>query len=266
MLMARAKRHFIPGYIWHITHRCHNREFLLKFSKDRHRYLQWLYQARKRYKLTILNYMVTSNHVHLLVLDSGNSDVIPKSMQLVAGRTGQEYNQRKNRKGAYWEDRYHATAVESGDHLARCMAYIDTNMVRAGVVSHPSMWGFSGYNEIQKPRRKNILIDYERLRGLFGAETHDQLKSIHKRWTEEYLRNGTKERQGEWTDSIAVGSKEFTENTKSLLGFKAKGRDVVRGDGIYDLREEITPYMAIFEDEKGHIDPQNTYLWQINTD
>ncbi len=38
--MARAKRHFIPGYIWHITHRCHKREFLLKFSKDRHRYLK----------------------------------------------------------------------------------------------------------------------------------------------------------------------------------------------------------------------------------
>jgi len=46
--MARAKRHFIPGYIWHITHRCHKREFLLKFSKDRHRYLQWLYQAKGR--------------------------------------------------------------------------------------------------------------------------------------------------------------------------------------------------------------------------
>ena len=36
----QAKRHFIPDQIWHITHRCHKREFLLKFSKDRHRYLQ----------------------------------------------------------------------------------------------------------------------------------------------------------------------------------------------------------------------------------
>jgi hypothetical protein len=60
--MARAKRHYIPGYIWHLTHRCHKREFLLKFSKDRHRYLQWLYQARKRYGLTLLDFMVTSNH------------------------------------------------------------------------------------------------------------------------------------------------------------------------------------------------------------
>src|SRR4030042_1998599 len=139
-----------PGYIWHITHRCHKREFLLKFSKDRQRYLKWLYQARKRYGLKILNYAVTSNHIHLLVADAGDKDVIPNSMQLIAGRSGQEYNQRKKRKGAYWEDRYTATAVENGDHLARCMVYMDTNMVRAGVVSHPSKWSFCGYNKIQE--------------------------------------------------------------------------------------------------------------------
>jgi putative transposase len=41
--------------------------------------------------------MVTSNHVHLLVKDRGG-DVIAQSMQLIAGRTAQEYNQRKNRR------------------------------------------------------------------------------------------------------------------------------------------------------------------------
>ena len=67
-----------------------------------------------------------------------------------ASRTGQEYNQRKNRNGAFWEDRYHATAVSSDRHLIQCIAYIDLNMVRAGVVNHPSEWNFGGYNEIQK--------------------------------------------------------------------------------------------------------------------
>jgi putative transposase len=123
-------------------------------------------------------------HVHLLVVDDGDRVAIPNAMQLVAGRTGQEYNQRKHRKGAYWEDRYHATAVESGDHLARCMAYIDTNMVRAGVAAHPSMWPFSGYNEIQEPRRKNILIDYEKLQLLIGSGTYDELKRSHRGWTQ----------------------------------------------------------------------------------
>jgi hypothetical protein len=53
--------------------------------------------------------------IHLLVADTGKRDIIAKSMQLIAGRTGQKYNRRKNRRGAYWEDRYYATAVGNGD-------------------------------------------------------------------------------------------------------------------------------------------------------
>jgi putative transposase len=108
--MPRANRHYIPGYVWHITHRCHKKEFLLKFDKDRRLWLQWLFEAKKRYGLSVLNFTVTSNHIHLLVRDN-REGVIPQSMQLIAGKLGQEYNRRKNRKGAYWEDRYHATAV-----------------------------------------------------------------------------------------------------------------------------------------------------------
>jgi len=29
--MARANRNHLPGYVWHITHNRHKREFLLKF-------------------------------------------------------------------------------------------------------------------------------------------------------------------------------------------------------------------------------------------
>jgi hypothetical protein len=39
--MARANIHFMPGYIWHITHRCQMRKFLFKFSRDRTRWLHW---------------------------------------------------------------------------------------------------------------------------------------------------------------------------------------------------------------------------------
>ena len=115
--MARAKRHFIPGYVWHVTHRCHNRDFLLKLVRDRDRWKHWLFEAKKRYDLHVLDYILTSNHIHLLVLDDGGRDVIPNSLKLVAGRVGQEYNIRKNRKGAFWEDRYHATAIQTGEHL-----------------------------------------------------------------------------------------------------------------------------------------------------
>jgi putative transposase len=61
----------MPGYVWHITHRCHKAEFLLKFAQTRQRYIHWLCQARKRFDVEILNYTITSNHIHLIVRDGG---------------------------------------------------------------------------------------------------------------------------------------------------------------------------------------------------
>ena len=89
-------------------------------------------------------------------------------MQLVAGRTAQEYNQRKGRQGAFWEDRYHATAIEADEHLHRCRVYIDLNMVRAGAVSHPLKWLRSGYREIQEPPKRYAVIDLKGLAALCG--------------------------------------------------------------------------------------------------
>ena len=83
--MPRANRDYIPGHVWHIRHRCHKKEFLLKFARDRRRYLQWVFEAKKRYGLSVLSHAVTSNHIHLLVRDSGHRDVIPNSIQLIAG-------------------------------------------------------------------------------------------------------------------------------------------------------------------------------------
>lgn len=47
-----------PWYrVWHIAHRCHRKQFLLKFARDRRRYLYWLFEAKKRYGLCALDCM-----------------------------------------------------------------------------------------------------------------------------------------------------------------------------------------------------------------
>lgn len=56
--------------------------------------MHWLGEARRRYELCILNYCVTSNHVHLLVRDQGEGE-IARSMQLIQSRVAQEYNQER---------------------------------------------------------------------------------------------------------------------------------------------------------------------------
>ena len=258
--MARANRHYISGYVWHITHRCHKKEFLLNFGRDKKLWLNWLFEAKKRYKLSVLNYIITSNHTHLLLYDSA-PEVIPKSIQLVAGRTGQEYNLRKNRKGAFWEDRYHATAVKTDRHLYQCLVYIDLNMVRAGVIQHPSEWEYGGYNEIQQPKQRYSLIDRKRLLQLLGMADQEELSEKHSKWIDDALNNRPSKRDGKWTESIAVGDEKFVLETKIKLGEKAIGRKAVKSTDGYELRESIAPYNPVFTPEKSALSANNGYFW-----
>ena len=92
--MPRANRHYLPGYIRHIIHRCHRRRFRLRSARDRRDWVAWLYESRRRFGLCVLDCCVTSNHIHLLVRDQGRAE-IAASMQLIAGRVGQAYNERK---------------------------------------------------------------------------------------------------------------------------------------------------------------------------
>ena len=44
----------------------------------------WLFEAKKRFGLSVLNYTATSNHIHLLVADGKEADTIPNSLQFAA--------------------------------------------------------------------------------------------------------------------------------------------------------------------------------------
>ncbi|NOZ09521.1 MAG: transposase [Gammaproteobacteria bacterium] len=242
--MPRAHRYFLPGHAWHITHRCHGQEFLLKFAKDRRRWWYWLFEAKKRYGLCVLNYIITSNHIHLLVLDK-TEGALAKSMQLVAGRTAQEYNQRKLRQGAFWEDRYHATAVETDAHLARCLVYIDLNMVRAGVVRHPAHWCDSGYRDIQNPPSRYAIIDLPALVQVLGFTSLKQLQAAHRSWIEAALEASHQQRQGMWTDSLAIGSPDYVARVQAALGVTAKYRSNAKLESDNVLKEAQGSYAIL---------------------
>jgi REP-associated tyrosine transposase len=239
--MPRANRHHLPHHVWHITHRCHRQQFLLKFARDRQALIRWLYAARRRFGLCVLDYAVTSNHIHLLVRDQGRGE-IARSMQFVAGRTAQAYNERKSRHGAFWEDRYHATAVEGGEHLARCVVYIDLNMVRAGVVRHPAEWKAGGYHEIQLAPARYRIVDRAATAEVLDLEALPRLATAHAEWIEPALRERGQRRVPEWSESLAVGSRTFVERVGGgLLRWSDPGETAPcrpRGDGAMPAKRE----------------------------
>jgi putative transposase len=227
--------------------------------------LRWVFEAKKRFGLSVLDYIVTSNHIHLLVKDTG-PDVIAQSMQLIAGRTAQEYNQRKELQGTFWEDRYHATAIEIDEHLHRCLVYIDLNMVRAVVINHPVEWKHSGYHEIQEPPARYAVIDLQELTMLCGFADLVDLQQAHRLWVAQALEGAAAMRDDRWSKSIAVGSLTFVENVKSELGIKAMHREVEHVGGTYALREQSEAYGDEFTGENDALTPENTVSSQENAE
>jgi hypothetical protein len=130
------------------------------------------------------------------------------------------------------------------------------NMVRAGVVEHPRQWEFCGYNEIQNPRKRKGIIDFDRLMNLLGFDNYDDLKDAHSRWVDSEMQNDSRNKENKWTQSVAVGSKTFIEKIKGTLGYRVKGRKIIHADDTFELRELITPF-----GKAGNLDSENTYLW-----
>ena len=113
---------------------------------------------------------------------------------------------------------------------------------------------------MQKPKRKNILIHYEKLMKLLGAETYTALKQNHKMLVEESLGTSGNVRDEEWTKSVAVGSKEFVEDVKTRLNTLANGRTVRQAGAAYQLREPSVSYNGLFGVENDDIGGKNAYF------
>jgi len=119
-------------------------------------------------------------------------------------------------------------------------------MIRAGVVRHPSEWPFCGYNEIKSNRQRYKLIDTEKLMELLGMDNQERLKESYETWINTALVSRTLKRESYWTESVAVGDRDFVEDIKNKLGLKVNHRRFKEVNRIYALRDQVIPYEANF--------------------
>jgi putative transposase len=256
--MARANRlRRTDGGIFHVTHRCHNQTFLLKFARDRDAYRTYLRTHLNQFDVSILDYCVTSNHIHLLI-DSPDRQEVSRFMRAVEGEYARYYNRRKNRANAFWGDNYHATLVEGGSYLWRCLCYIELNMVRCGVVKHPREWPWVGFNEIMGLHRRNRVIDLKQLCWrLRTDDIHDLRRNLEASLAERISQAELK-RESFWTESLVVGSSSFVEQMRpgEVSRLKVKAHETAKD--LWTLREVPVSYGTINDPENRPISPNST--------
>lgn len=239
--MPRANRYILPGYVYHLTHRCHNGSFLLKFARDRTEYRRRLRETVKAYGISVLTYNLTSNHTHLLVR-AKDSKSISAFMQKLEGEFAEYYNLRKKRRGAFWGGRYWCTMVDTGRYVRNCMRYVDLNMVRAGVVRHPLDWKWCGYQELVGERRRYRLLDMSEVLRLWEYESPDRFQADYRRTIDEALTKRLLRREPCWTQSIAVGSESFVKTVGELTASRMELLYQETGPSQWTVREGTEAY------------------------
>lgn len=85
-----------------------------------------------------LEYMLMTNHVHLL-LSSSSSNGVSALMKAALGQRYVQYvNHTYRRSGTLWKGRFRSCLTQEESYPLACQHYIELNPVRAGmVVPHP---------------------------------------------------------------------------------------------------------------------------------
>ena len=134
--MARLPRLTMPGHPHHVIQRGNNRQMIFATVADHQVMLGLLLENAKKFEVAVHAYVLMSNHFHLLATPQ-TSDGLPKMMQAVGRSYVRYFNDAQKRTGTLWEGRYKSTVIQGERYLLACMAYIDLNPVRAGMVTQP---------------------------------------------------------------------------------------------------------------------------------
>ncbi|MCX5966007.1 MAG: transposase [Cyanobacteria bacterium] len=144
--MPRKPRKFNPGYAYHITIRCNNREFKLHRWECRKVFLFAIKQALEKHKFKLYAVCIMSNHIHYLI-EPEQPDDLPKIMHWLNWYTAMCFNRMLNRTGHFWEKRYYADGFPASDkeRALNTLRYIHGNpkaaKIRAGFFYEFSNYG-----------------------------------------------------------------------------------------------------------------------------
>ena len=142
--MARLPRLTLAGYPHHIIQRGNNRQPIFAAVAD-YQYLLHLFDENaKKFDVDVHAYVLMTNHFHLLATPKTDTG-LPLLMQAVGRSYVRYFNHQQGRSGSLWEGRYRSTLIQTDRYLLACMAYIDLNPVRAGMVAEASDYPWSSH-------------------------------------------------------------------------------------------------------------------------
>lgn len=157
--MPRGPRKVYGGALLNVISRGNNKRIIFRKDADYTSFKKLLHKYANEHRLTIYHYCLMRNHVHLIVKTSEASS-LAKAMHKLQLAYFYCFKRRYGYVGRFWQGRFYSTLIENEAYLLTVGLYVESNPVKAGLVSNPEDYQWSSHN-IYAYGHQDKLIDLD---------------------------------------------------------------------------------------------------------
>lgn len=130
---------------YHVTARCHNREwFDLPLETVSSIFDDYLYVTKHEFDFRIHAFVLMPNHFHMLT-STPQANISP-GMQYLMNQTSREITRLSGRINQTFGNRHHKTLITTDHYFTNCYKYVYRNPVKAGLCTRVEDYKYSTLN------------------------------------------------------------------------------------------------------------------------
>lgn len=157
--MARLPRLIVPNQPHHVIQQGHDSQLIFREPEDYQRFLGWLRESAREFKVAIHAYVLMPNHLHLLATPADEGG-LAQAMQ----RTGRYYvpwfNAKYGRSGSLFQGRFKTSVIDAAPYFMQCSQYIEFNPVRTQVAGDALAYPWSSYAHHAGVKPDPVITDH----------------------------------------------------------------------------------------------------------
>ncbi|MFK3739151.1 transposase [Massilia sp. TN1-12] len=159
--MARQPRLILPHQPHYIVQRGNDNQPIFRDDEDHERFLGWLKEAARAYRVAIHAYVLMPNHLHLLATPS-DEEGLAAMMQKVGRLYVPWFNAKYGRSGTLFGGRFRTALVDPVQYLLPAMAYLALHPVRCQAAYAPLDYRWSSHAHHAGVRPDSLVTDHAR--------------------------------------------------------------------------------------------------------
>lgn len=144
--MPRRARLISPTRIYHVMLRGIDRRNIFMEDDDFLSFLQCLKIAQTKDALEIMAYCLMDNHVHLIVREE-EYGMLSISMHRIANAYAKYHNQKYERCGHLFENRFKSEIIDTDRYFLRALRYVHRNPILASMVTAVGAYPWSSHQD-----------------------------------------------------------------------------------------------------------------------